>query len=253
MEWRIASPLGPHEKAIPERAIGPGQSEFTFLLTGQHLFPDVSLCKLCSLCLFTCKASLHVAQQMPSTALQSDRDRLCLWESHNCNLAMLAPKSEFEAHCKSHPLGAQMMQRISVFLTMVTAVDMETVVLAYIHNYCPSLRLAECWKYLSAQQKCWKYLSAQQQCWKYLSAQHPFLPSLGNAPRLSSEKSSGLNIQTSCFGYHLSKLSMWPIPGKTESQEYVTKLIWVYAYQVQILLERSGKWQGFAWCCQLME
>lgn len=144
VEWWIASSLGPHEKAIPERAIRPEQSAFTFLLTDQHLFPDVSLCWLYSLCAFTCKASLRVAQQMPSTALQSGRDRLCLQESHNCNLAMLAPKSEFGTHCKRHPLGAQMMQRISVFLTMVTAVDMETVVLAYIHNHCPSLRLAKC-------------------------------------------------------------------------------------------------------------
>lgn len=95
--------LGSHEKAIPERAIRPRQSTFTFLLNDQHLFPDVSLCWLCSLCLFTCKASLHVAQQMPSTALQFARDRLCLWGSYNCNLAMLAPKSVRSSLQKAPP------------------------------------------------------------------------------------------------------------------------------------------------------
>lgn len=52
-----------------------------------------------------------------------------------------------------------MMQWIGILLTMVTAIDMETVVPASTHNHCTLLRLA-------------KYQ-------KYLPAQYPFLLSLG--------------------------------------------------------------------------
>lgn len=110
---------------------------------------------------------------------------LCLWEPQNGNSAMLAPKPGAGISCKG-PGCPQMMQRISVFLTMVTAVDMEAVV-ASTYNYCLSLQLAK--------------------CQKYVRAQHPFL--LRTVSRLTFGKSSFLNTQPGWFGSCPSSAHGW--------------------------------------------
>lgn len=135
------------------------------------------LCILVMLSL-TYKAPLHVAQLTPLTSCQSNGDRLSM-SVRALKLQLWIAGIRVQSLLQKALPCPQMMQWMCVFFTMVTAVDMETVVTST-HNYCPSLELAKC-------QKC-------------LPAQHLFPLFLGMASRLSLGKSSFQYIQTCCLG-----------------------------------------------------
>lgn len=80
----------------------------------------------CHQLLFILMGSVSVCEGLGTAALQ------CWHQSQGAELSAKAT------------LCPQMMQWVSVFLTMGTAVDMETVVLASTHNHYASPRLTKC-------------------------------------------------------------------------------------------------------------